>query len=118
MFHHFTGVDITVSRRGKRNRDGDRTPGTSHTVSNVLVDWSPPDASAVDGVGQSAERRDIVVLHCPTGSDIRRGDQVSLNGVAFRVDGSPAPWRFAFSSMDAGLSVRCVEVTASDVDTK
>lgn len=104
---------MTVQRPGGRNRDGDRTPGESHTLHGVAIDPSGGVEQVDDRSGDHGRR---ITLYAAPDADIRDGDRVTLpGGVVYRVEGAPAAWRYVYTGRDVGVVVRCVEVTSSRV---
>lgn len=106
---------VTVVRPGGRDRHGDPTGATEHTIAGVLV--APAGSSEdVSSGEQLADRWD---LYLPVGSDIvatdrvRRaldptpGDDAPLPQRApWVVVGQPSPWRSPWSSWTPGMVVR------------
>ena len=66
-------TDVTVKRSGGRNAKGDPTPGSEHTLHNVLI----VPASSVEPIGDRAEDPSTsAVAYCEVGADVKSTDRI------------------------------------------
>lgn len=85
MFAH--GITITVVRPAGFNRWGEPLPGTETAVGGCWADSSDDTGTETHDHSDTDVAR--LTLYCPPGTDIRRTDQVRIDGELWGVDHRP-----------------------------
>ncbi len=86
MFAH--GITITVVRPAGANRWGEPLPGTETTVAGCWAE-EPAGSSLAEVHDRSDTDTAKLTLYCPPGTDIRRTDQVRIDGELWEVNHRP-----------------------------
>lgn len=105
------GVTVTVERRAKRDRVGDRVASpVPHQIPGCAIAPETGSSAASSSTDSDAQRATVVswrYLYCPAGADIQIDDAVTLpNGRTYLVEGEPAEWISPFTSWHPGIVVR------------
>lgn len=104
------GRRVTLLRRAVTGQDSDGND--VYTTSQIVVDgcavW--PGGSSEQNQGRDTVTIDVTVL-LPAGTAVVATDQVRIDEKTYEINGEPAEWKSALSSLDAGVQVELLRVT-------
>lgn len=105
MLPSFCNDDVVRIRAAQVNQRG-----------TIVLDWSDvqqvtisgcsvqPSSTSRDFDGRTTQVTDRWDLYAPPGSDLRAGDRIVWNGIAFEIDGAPMPWKSPTGSVSHVLA--------------